>query len=148
MLFRSQSYDCATSEKTQNDPTASSTWGVFKPLDGPMSAMLIDCWQDRLQYPELRPKVIEEYEVIFGEGKDKKRVDLILVEDKSAGTQLIQDLQRAHLPVRAYNPGGADKMQRLNIVSSLFARGRIWMPESSQRTGYVKDWVEIGRAHV
>ena len=141
-IYVVQSYDCATSEKTQNDPTASSTWGVFKPLDGPMSAMLIDCWQDRLQYPELRPKVIEEYEVIFGEGKDKKRVDLILVEDKSAGTQLIQDLQRAHLPVRAYNPGGADKMQRLNIVSSLFARGRIWMPESSQRTGYVKDWVE------
>lgn len=140
--FILQSYDVATSEKTINDPTASSTWGVFKPLDGPMSAMLIDCWQDRLQYPDLRPKVIEEYEVVFGEGKNKKRVDLILVEDKSAGISLIQDLQRAHLPVRAYNPGGADKMQRLNIVSSLFARGRIWMPESSLRTGYVKDWVE------
>jgi predicted phage terminase large subunit-like protein len=137
-----QSYDVAASEKTINDPTASSTWGVFKPLDGPMSAMLIDCWQDRLQYPDLRPKVIEEYEVVFGEGKNKKRVDLILVEDKSSGIALIQDLQRAHLPARAYNPGGADKMQRLNIVSSLFARGRVWMPESSLRTGYVKDWVE------
>lgn len=137
-----QSYDCATSEKTQNDPTASSTWGVFKPTDGPMSAMLIDCWQDRLQYPDLRPKVQDEYEVVFGEGKDRKRVDLILIEDKSAGISLIQDLQRAHLPVRAYNPGSADKLQRLNIVSSLFARGRVWMPESSQRPGYVKDWVE------
>lgn len=137
-----QSYDVATSEKTINDPTASSTWGVFKPLDGPMSVMLIDCWQDRLQYPDLRPKVIEEYEVVFGEGKHKKRVDLILVEDKSAGISLIQDLQRAHLPVRAYNPGGADKLQRLNIVSSLFARGRVWMPESSLKEGYVKDWVE------
>ena len=52
------------------------------------------------------------------------------------------DLQRAHLPVRAYNPGNADKMQRLNIVSSLFARGRVWMPESSQRPGYVRDWAE------
>lgn len=140
--FILQSYDVATSEKTINDPTASSTWGVFKPLDGPMSVMLIDCWQDRLQYPELRPKVMEEYEVIFGEGKNKKRVDLILVEDKSSGIALIQDLQRGHLPARAYNPGGADKMQRLNIVSSLFARGRVWMPESSLRTGYVKDWVE------
>lgn len=137
-----QSYDVATSEKTINDPTASSTWGVFKPLDGPMSVMLIDCWQDRLQYPDLRPKVQEEYEVIFGEGKNKKRVDLILVEDKSAGISLIQDLQRAHLPVRAYNPGKADKLQRLNIVSSLFARGRVWMPESSLKEGYVKDWVE------
>jgi len=137
-----QSYDCATSEKTQNDPTASSTWGVFKPTDGPMSVMLIDCWQDRLQYPDLRPKVIDEYDVVFGEGKDKKRVDLILIEDKSAGISLIQDLQRAHLPVRAYNPGKADKLQRLNIVSSVFARKRVWMPESSERKGYVKDWVE------
>jgi predicted phage terminase large subunit-like protein len=137
-----QSYDVATSEKVQNDPTACITFGVFKPLDGPMSAMIIDCWQDRLQYPDLRPKVIEEYETVFGEGKDRKRVDLILVEDKSAGISLIQDLQRAHLPVRAYNPGRADKMQRLNIVSNVIARGRVWLPESSQRPGYVRDWAE------
>ncbi len=137
-----QSYDCATSEKTQNDPTACTTWGVFKPLDGPMSAMLIDCWQERMQYPDLRPKVIDEYETIFGEGKEKKRVDLILIEDKSAGISLIQDLQRAHLPVRAYNPGKADKLQRLNIVSNIISRGRVWIPESSQRKGYVRDWAE------
>jgi predicted phage terminase large subunit-like protein len=90
----------------------------------------------------LRPKVIDEYETVFGEGKDRKRVDLILVEDKSAGISLIQDLQRAHLPVRAYNPGKADKMQRLNIVSNIIARGRVWIPESSQRTGFVRDWAE------
>jgi len=137
-----QSYDCATSEKTVNDPTASETWGVFKPTDGPMSVMLIDCWQDRLQYPELREKVQEEYEVIFGEGKDKKRVDTILVEDKSAGISLIQDLRRAHLPVAAYNPGKADKIQRLNIVSHIIARGRVWIPESDRRKGFVKDWAE------
>jgi predicted phage terminase large subunit-like protein len=115
---------------------------VFKPLDGPMSVMLIDCWQDRLQYPDLRPKVAEEFDVVYGEGKDRKRVDFILIEDKSAGTQLIQDLGRAHLPVRAYNPGRADKMQRLNIVSSIFARGRVWAPESSERPKFVKDWCE------
>jgi len=138
-----QSYDVATSEKTQNDPTACITFGVFKPLDGPMSAMVIDCWQDRLQYPDLRPKVTEEYEIVYGEGKDKKRVDLLLIEDKSAGISLIQDLQRAHLPVRAYNPGRADKVQRLNIVSNIIARGRVWIPESDNRKGYVKDWAEV-----
>ena len=38
-----QSYDCATSDKTENDPTACSVWGVFKPNpDKPMSVMLID----------------------------------------------------------------------------------------------------------
>ena len=137
-----QSYDCAYTDKTVNDPTASITFGMFKPTDGPMSVMVIDCWQDRLQYPDLRPKVKEEYEVVFGDGKEKKRVDLILIEDKSAGISLIQDLQRAHLPVRAYNPGRADKTQRLNIVSNIIAMGRVWIPESSNNKGYVKDWAE------
>jgi len=137
-----QSYDCATSEKTQNDPTACITFGVFKPLDAPMSAMIIDCWQDRLQYPDLRPKVMDEYEIVYGEGRERKRVDLILIEDKSAGISLIQDLQRAHLPVRAYNPGHADKVQRLNIVSNIIARGRVWIPESDVRRGFAKDWAE------
>jgi predicted phage terminase large subunit-like protein len=137
-----QSYDVATSEKVQNDPTACITFGVFKPLDGPMSVMVIDCWQERLQYPDLRPKVIEEYGAVYGEGKEKKRVDLLLIEDKSAGISLIQDLQRAHLPIRAYNPGNADKLQRLNIVSHIIARGRVWIPESSTRKGYVRDWAE------
>ena len=45
-----QSYDCATSDKTANDPTACTVWGVFKPEDRPMSVMLIDCWSEHMQY--------------------------------------------------------------------------------------------------
>ena len=137
-----QSYDCAYTDKTMNDPTACITFGVFKPTDGAMSVIVIDCWQDRLQYPDLRPKVVEEYDTVFGEGNNKKRVDLILVEDKSSGISLIQDLQRAHLPVRAYNPGRADKVQRLSIVSNIIMAGRVWIPESSVNKGYVRDWAE------
>jgi phage terminase large subunit-like protein len=137
-----QSYDCATSDKTHNDPTGCITLGAFKPLDGGMCIMVIDCWQEHLQYPDLRPKVIEEFDVIYGEGKDKKRVDLLLVEDKSAGISLIQDLQRAHLPVMPYNPGRADKVQRLSIVANIIRAGRVWVPESSVKKGYVKDWAE------
>jgi phage terminase large subunit-like protein len=33
-------------------------------------------------------------------------------------------------------------MQRLNIVSNIIARGRVWIPESDRRKGYVKDWAE------
>jgi hypothetical protein len=33
-------------------------------------------------------------------------------------------------------------MQRLQITASIFATGRVWLPESSQRKGYVKDWCE------
>lgn len=140
--FIVQSYDCATSDKTINDPTGCITLGVFKPMDGGMSVMILDCWQDHLQYPDLRPKVIEEYEAVYGEGKSRKLVDLILVEDKSAGISLIQDLQRAHLPVIAYNPGRADKIQRLSIVANIIRAGRVWVPESGQRKGFVRDWAE------
>jgi predicted phage terminase large subunit-like protein len=137
-----QSYDCANTDKTVNDPTAAITFGVFKPLDGGMCVLVLDCWQDYLQYPDLRPKVIDEFEIVYGDDKGKKRVDLILVEDKSAGISLIQDLQRAHLPVRAYNPGRADKIQRLSIVSNIIKAGRVWVPESGIKKGFVRDWAE------
>ena len=139
-----QSYDCATSDKTANDATACVVLGVFKPNDDkPMSVMLVDCWSERMQYPDLRPKVIEEYESIYGdedEWGNGKKVDMILIEDKSAGISLIQDLQRAGLPVRSYNPGRADKTARLNLVSPIIAKGRLYIPESSVNEGCVRDW--------
>lgn len=140
--FIIQSYDCAFSEKTYNDPTAMTTWGVFKPMDGPMSVLLIDCWAEHLDFPKLKPKVLDEWRVSYGEGKNAKRPDLIIVEDKAAGISLIQELRHAHLPVIPWNPGKADKMQRLQITASIFATGRVWLPESSVRKGYVKDWCE------
>lgn len=137
-----QSYDCAFTDKEYNDPTAMTTWGVFKPEDGPMSALLIDCWAEHLDFPHLKPKVLEEWRVSYGEGKDMKRPDLILVEDKAAGISLVQELRQMHLPVRAWNPGKADKMTRLQITASIFSTGRVWLPESDRRKGFVKDWAE------
>lgn len=140
--FIIQSYDCAFTDKQYNDPTAMTTWGVFKPMDGPMSVLLIDCWAEHLTFPQLKPKVLDEWRVSYGEGKDAKRPDLILVEDKAAGISLVQELRQMHLPVRPWNPGNADKMTRLQITASIFTTGRVWLPESSARAGYVKDWAE------
>jgi len=137
-----QSYDCAYTDKSYNDPTAFTTWGVFKPMDGPMSVMLIDCWAEHLTFPKLKDRAMDEWRVSYGEGKDAKRPDLILVEEKAAGLSLIQELQKAHLMVRGYNPGRADKMQRLQITAAIFATKRVWLPESEVHKGYVKDWVE------
>jgi len=141
-----QSYDCATSDKTKNDPTACVVFGVFKPNDDkPMSAMIIDCWEEHLQYPDLRPKVIDEASSIYGDDNEfgsGKKVDMILIEDKSAGISLVQDLQRGGLPVRSYNPGSADKMMRLNLVAPIIQRGRIYIPESTTTPGAPRSWVE------
>ena len=141
-----QSYDCATSDKTKNDPTACVVLGVFKPgPDKPMSAMVIDCWEEHIQYPDLRRRVTEEATQIYGDPNEfgnGKKVDLILIEDKSAGISLLQDLRLAGLQVRGYNPGNADKMMRLNIVAPIIQRGLIYIPESTRTEGMARDWAE------
>ena len=73
-LYVLQSYDCAYTDKTINDPTACSVWGVFRPSDdSPMCVMLIDSWTEYLQYPDLRPRIIDEYKSIYG-GPGKKEI--------------------------------------------------------------------------
>ena len=142
IMYVVTSYDCAYGEKQTNDFTASTTWGIFKPLDGPTAVLLLDCWQERLSFPDLKPRVLDEWETSYGSGKKQKRCDQIVVEDKAAGISLIQELRRMHLPVVGWNPGRADKMQRLNIAATVIAAGRVWIPESSVRKGFVRDWAE------
>jgi predicted phage terminase large subunit-like protein len=143
LLYLIQSYDTATSEKTINDPTACTTWGVFKPSeDIPWSIMLMDAWSEYMQYPELKEKVIAESKAIYESGEGKKSVDLILVEEKSSGIALVQDLQRAGLWIRPYNPGKADKIQRLNVVAPMIQQGRVYVPESIRTPGQPRNWAD------
>lgn len=138
------SYDPATSEKTHNDPTACVVLGVFDREDAGTCCILLDAWDQHLSYPELRRKVKEDFkEVVYGADNQfakGKKADLILMEDKSAGISLIQELQAAHLPVRSYNPGKADKVQRVNIVAPLIAKGKVFVPEDPNKPGEVAPW--------
>ena len=141
-----QSYDCAFTEKTTGDPTACTVWGVFDREDAGTCVILLDAWDHHLSYPELRRKVIDDFkEVVYGADNDfgkGKKADLILMEDKSAGISLIQELQGAHVPVRGYNPGRADKVQRLNIVAPLVAKGKVFIPEDANMKGEFADWAK------
>ncbi len=107
-----------------------------------MSVLLIDAWAEHLSFPDLKPRVIDEFYTSYGEGKKAKKPDLMIIEDKAAGISLIQELARAGLPCRAYNPGRADKMQRLQISAAIIAAGRVWLPESESRPNMVKSWAE------
>lgn len=142
-----QSYDTAFTEKTHNDPTAHQTWGVFRPTnDSPHCVMLLDAWIDHLKYPDLRDKVTNEFKNTRYGGNDNnpydkgQPVDIVLIEEKGSGITLIQDLQRAGIPVRAYNPGKMDKVQRLHAVSHLVANGRCYIPESTKVPGEFRTW--------
>jgi predicted phage terminase large subunit-like protein len=140
------SYDPATSEKTHNDPTACVVFGVFEQEDGATSCIILDAWDEHLAYPELRRKVREDFkEVVYGSDNTfakGKKADLILLEDKSAGISLIQELQAGGLPVRGFNPGRADKVQRMNIVAPLIAKGRVFIPEDPDKPGEVASWAK------
>ena len=140
-IYILQSYDPAYTDKTINDPTACSVWGVFRPSpDKPMSVMLIDCFEEFMIYPDLKRKMIDENESVYGE--PGKRVDQILIEEKASGLSLIQDLQRSGLPVRGYNPGRADKTQRLVLIANIIERGRVFVPESTLKRGQPRDWAD------
>lgn len=147
-MYIIQSYDTAFTEKTNNDPTACTVWGVFRPdADSPPAVMLLDAWSDRLKYPDLRKKVTETFfGARYGDSTRNgialkgQKADLILIEDKGSGITLIQDLARTGVPIRAYNPGKMDKVQRLHAVSHLPANGRVWIPESLKTPNEPRTW--------
>lgn len=155
-----QSYDTAFTEKTQDrktkdpDPSAQTTWGVFLippsirilysiPNHIQYGALLLDAWTDHLSYPNLREKVQKEYrDSYYGPKGDERRADVVLIEDKGSGISLRQDLALA-VPVRPYNPGRADKVQRLHAVSNLPCQGVIFVPESKHTKGKPTDWADM-----
>jgi phage terminase large subunit-like protein len=42
----------------------------------------------------------------------------------------------------AYNPGRASKLERLHMVSHLFANGMVWVVESDKRPGQPRSWAD------
>ena len=59
----------------------------------------------------------------------KRKPDMILVEAKTSGLSLIQDLSRAGIVATKFNPDKlGDKTQRVRIVTPLLEAGRVWLP--------------------
>ena len=71
-----------------------------------------------------------------------RKPDILLIEDKGSGISLRQMLDREGITSYPYNPGRADKLSRLHMVSHIFARGQVWLPESEKNPGRPKNWVE------
>lgn len=142
-----QSYDTAMTERTRDkksgDPdfTACQTYGVFKPSpDHKPCAMLIDCWQDRLGYPELKDRIETEANTLFGPEGDGRKPDILVIENTGAGKSVRQDLSLKRSNIVEYNPGRADKLARLHLASPYAKNGSIWLPESEQFPGRPRTW--------
>ena len=146
LLYIVQSYDTAFSEKTKNDPTACTVWGIIR-HNNKYAAILMDAWAEHLGYPELRKRVTDDWSDTYGgDIKDienqPKKPDIMLIEAKASGQSLIQDLQRARLPVRGYNPGKADKVTRAHLVAPILEAGYVYVMESKKRPGEPISWAK------
>lgn len=156
------SLDTAFTEKTLDDkgdpdPSACGVWGVFN-HEKRANIMLLDCWDEHLGFPELVRKVKKEAKTEYGGGQDQalitplfgparprgsgRKPDMILIEDKGSGISLRQTLAMSGIMAHAYNPGNADKLARLHMVSPIFAQKRVWVPESEINPGKPRTWCE------
>jgi predicted phage terminase large subunit-like protein len=156
------SLDTAYTEKSIDkkgdpDPTACGVWGVFQ-YKGMSHVILLDCWEDHLGLPDLMKRVKKERNVRYGDDDDQalirpmfgsakpmtsgRKPDILLIEDKGSGISLRQMLEREGIEAYAYNPGRADKLTRLHMVSPIFAQKRVWVPESDKFPGKPRSWVE------
>ncbi len=119
------SLDAAAEKHNRADYTALTTWGVFfNEEENAHHLILLDSIKKRLEFPELKQLSMDEY--------TKWEPDAFIVEKKSAGTAIYQEMRRMGLPVQEYTPhrGTGDKLARLNSVADIIASGMAWVPST------------------
>lgn len=113
-----QSWDTASKAQEINDPSVCTTW-----LETPGNYYLIDVFKEWLEYPGLK-RCVKSLAM-------KYVPDAILVEDKSSGMALLQDLRadtEFHYNLVAITPV-QDKVTRLSTASLTVEAGRVHLPE-------------------
>ena len=121
--FIIMSLDAAQEANNRSDFNALTTWGVFfNEETNNYAIILLNSIKKRMEYPELKALVLEEY--------GQWEPDAFIVEKKSSGSVLYQEMRRMGIPVSEFTPGkGQDKISRVNAVSSLFHGGIVFAPE-------------------
>lgn len=119
------SLDAAAEKHNRADFTALTTWGVFHNEEASAyHIILLNSIKQRLEFPELKELAMREYA--------EWEPDSFIVEKKSAGTALYQEMRRMGLPVQEYTPhrGSGDKVARLNSVADIVSSGLCWVPQT------------------
>ena len=117
--------DAAAEKNNRADFTALLTWGVFSDerlTEGANHIMLLNAINVRVEFHELKELALKEW--------TQWQPDAFIVEKKSNGTPLFQELRRTGIPVQEFTPhrGTGDKIARLNAVSDIVRSGMVWYP--------------------
>jgi predicted phage terminase large subunit-like protein len=117
------SLDAAQEKTNRSDFNALLTWGVFKNEETQnYNIILLNAIKERLEFPELKALVLEQYK--------EWNPDTFIVEKKSNGAALYQEMRRMGVPISEFTPGkGQDKISRVNSVTDLFSAGIVWVPD-------------------
>ena len=114
-----QFWDTAQKVGITNDYSVCATWGVAH--DG---YYLLDIWRNKVEAPQLEQAVQNQYL--------KFRPCQVVIEDKSSGSSLIQNIrQKTLLPIFAFDPKQRDKEIRASAVTPLVEAGKAFIPESA-----------------
>ena len=117
------SLDSAAETHNRADYTALTTWGVFFYEEtNSYNIILLNSIKKRMEFPELKTMALEEY--------SEWQPDSFIVEKKSSGVALYQEMRRMGVPVTEYTPhrGSGDKLARLNSVADIVSSGICWVP--------------------
>jgi predicted phage terminase large subunit-like protein len=125
--------DAAQETHNRADFTGITVWGIFfNEEEGVNNIILLNCIKERYEFPELKEKAMEQYK--------EWEPDSFIVEKKSAGAALYQELRRTGMSVSEYTPhrGSGDKTARLNSVTDIVKSGVCWVP----RTRWAEELVD------
>jgi predicted phage terminase large subunit-like protein len=114
-----QSWDTAVKTTELNNYSVCTSWGAKG-----QNLYLLNVLRRRMEFPDLKRSVREQARVF--------NASTILIEDKSSGSQLIQELLRDGLhAVTRYEPR-LDKPMRLYAVTSTIENGFVYLPEKAE----------------
>jgi predicted phage terminase large subunit-like protein len=133
-----QSWDTAltASDMEKNSYHACTTWGLFSDDNQRTNLILLGMWRGRCEYPELRTMAKR----LYYDWRDDGAVDIVpdgkhtphrvIVENKAAGSPLMQDLLRMGITAEGFNPVKryGDKIERVRYVTHIIENGQVWVP--------------------
>lgn len=136
--FRFLSVDTNYGEKEENSFSAVTSWGIWHGPDMEPRMMLTEAWRGRPRlYGEMIDGVLKRGlvdQVFLMATRPSREADEILIEKKTRGVDLYNELERAvsEWPYRLvyFEPTGrGDKGARLVTASGAFIKELIWAPE-------------------
>jgi predicted phage terminase large subunit-like protein len=113
-----QSWDTANKATELSDFSVCTTWGIKG-----KNLYLLGVLRKKLEYPALK-RAVRDQQSLFN-------ANVVLIEDKASGTQLIQELiADGCYAVTRYKPE-CDKIMRLHAQTGIIENGFVWIPKTA-----------------